>query len=139
MVKLTNGRTRQEAEQIASNIKFTAFQKDTTLLFDRGIAITPRDKFRNQRLIVTVAVPVGKRIYVNENQGWGEGFSFHMGNNDNFWDWENNIESGSMEWRSNVEYVMTTNGLERVYKTDDDNNDDDDNSGCRTWDCYPQY
>ncbi|MEJ7678904.1 MAG: hypothetical protein WKG06_13820 [Segetibacter sp.] len=40
MVKLTNGRTRQEAEQIASNIKFTAIQRDTTLLFDRGIAIT---------------------------------------------------------------------------------------------------
>lgn len=128
MVKLTNGRTRQEAEQIASNIKFTAVQKDTTLLFDRGIAITPRDKFRNQRLIVTVAVPVGKRINVNENEGWGEGFSFHMGNNDNFWDWENNMESGSMEWRSNVEYVMTTKGLERVYKTDDNNNDDDDDN-----------
>ncbi|WP_018617340.1 PspC domain-containing protein [Segetibacter koreensis] len=129
MVKLTNGRTRQEAEQIASNINFSATQRDTTLLLDRGIAITTRDKFRNQRLIVTVAVPVGKRIYINEKEGWGEGFSFHMGNDNNYWDWENNTESGSQWWRPNVEYVMTAKGLERVdKKTDEDNNDNGDNS-----------
>ncbi len=130
MVKLTNGRSRQEAEQIASKINFTGTQRDTTLLLDRGIAITANDKFRNQRIIVTVAVPRGKRILINENEGWGEGFSFHMGNNDNYWDWENNMESGSESWRSNVEYVMTAKGLERVDKQrdEDDNGDNGDNS-----------
>lgn len=128
MVKLTNGRSRQEAEQIASKINFTATQRDTTLLFDRGIAITANEKFRNQRLIVTVAVPVGKRIYINEKEGWGEGFGFHMVNDDNYWDWENNIENGSQSWRSNVEYIMTLKGLQRVdnerYENDEDNGDD---------------
>jgi len=127
MVKLTNGRSRQEAEQIASKINFTATQRDTTLLFDRGIAITANEKFRNQRLIVTVAVPVGKRIYINEKEGWGEGFSFHMGNNDNYWDWENNMESGSQPWRSNVEYIMTPTGLQRIdnERFENDYNDED--------------
>ena len=129
MVKLTNGNSRQDAEQNASKINFTATQHDTALLFDRGIAITTRDKFRNQRLIVTVAVPVGKRIYINENTGWGEGFSFHMGNNDNYWDWENNMESGSQNWRPNIEYVMAAKGLEPVDKThDEDNNDNADDN-----------
>ena len=127
MVKQSNGRTRQEAEENAAKINFTATQQDTTLLFSRGIAITTADKFRNQRLIVTVAVPVGKRIYINEHEGWGEGFSFHMGNNDNYWDWENNNETGSQSWRANVEYVMTAKGLERVDKGSDDNDDNDDN------------
>jgi phage shock protein PspC (stress-responsive transcriptional regulator)/heme/copper-type cytochrome/quinol oxidase subunit 2 len=132
MVKLTNGRSRQEAEQNASKINFTATQNDSTLLLDKGIAITANDKFRNQRLIVTVAVPVGKRVYINETDGWGEGFSFHMGNNDNYWDWENNMETGSLSWEPNVEYIMTAKGLERTDKSKDDNdngdNEGDDNS-----------
>ncbi len=129
MVKLTNGRSRKEAEQNASNINFTATQRDTALLLDRGIAVTANDKFRNQRIIVTVAVPVGKRIYINENTGWGEGFSFHMGNDDNYWDWENNMENGTQSWKPNVEYIMNAKGLERVDKeADNDNSDEEDNS-----------
>jgi len=130
-IKLTNGRSMQDAQLNASHIKFSAIQNDTTLLFDRGIAITTKDKFRNQRMIVTVAVPVGKRIYINENTGWGEGFSFHMGNDDNYWDWENNMESGTEEWRPNIEYIMTPKGLEPLYNEVDDNNNDDDNTDNR--------
>ena len=129
VVKLTNGASRQQAEQIASKINFTATQRDTTLLLDRGIAITTNDKFRNQRLIVTIAVPTGKRIYINEREGWGEGFSFHMGNSDNYWEWENNVETGTLSWSPNVEYVMTANGLKRLdsdkYESENDDNSDE--------------
>ncbi len=55
-----------------------------------------------------------------------------MGNNDNYWDWENNMETGSLSWEPNVEYIMTAKGLERTDKSKDDNdngdNEGDDNS-----------
>src|SRR5690606_28866750 len=40
MVKLTNGRSRREVEQSASRINFDIIQNDSTLLLDKGIAIT---------------------------------------------------------------------------------------------------
>jgi hypothetical protein len=95
MVKLTNGRTRQEAENFASRINFGARQIDTTLLLDRGIAITTNEKFRNQQVIITVAVPVGKRIKINDNVGWGSDVNIHFGR-DNYWEWENDMESESL-------------------------------------------
>lgn len=127
MVKLTNGRTRQEAQRLASQLNFNITQKDTTLFLDKGLAITPNDKFRNQQVIVTIAVPVGKRIKINENVGWGNDVSLNIGDDD-FWDWENNMETRSYNWRHNVEYVMTTEGLERVVKKvgERDNEDEDE-------------
>ena len=78
MVKMANGRTREEAENFASKINYSAKQVDTTLSLDRGIAITQNDKFRNQQVIVTVAVPVGKRIYINDNVGWGNDVTLNL-------------------------------------------------------------
>ena len=128
MVKLTNGRTRRQAEDYASKIDFGARQNDSILLLDRGIAITPEQKFRNQQVIITVAVPVGKRIKINENVGWGSDVNLHFGG-DNYWDWENDTESESLHWEQNVEYIMTTKGLERLDNGQDENwNDDDDRS-----------
>jgi phage shock protein PspC (stress-responsive transcriptional regulator) len=130
MVKLTNGRTRQEAENLASKIDYSARQVDTTLILDKGITLTPNEKFRNQQVILTIAVPVGKRILINENVGWGPEANLNFGDRDNYWDWENEMESESLHWRHNVEYVMTQKGLERTDKLsdDDDNNNGDNNS-----------
>lgn len=134
VVKMSNGRSRQEAEQNATKINFLFNQVDTSLIVNKGIAITSTDKFRNQRLVVTVAVPEGKRININEKEGWGEGFSFHMGNGNNFFDWENDAEGESFWWQPNVEYVMTAKGLDKVYKTNDDNPEDNINEGDNTSD-----
>ncbi len=131
LLKLSNGRTRQEAEESTSKINFTAVQRDTSLLLDRGIAITPNEKFRNQHLYITVAVPVGKKIYMNVNEGWGEGFSMHFGNsgNDDYWDWGNNMDNTGFRWESNVEYIMTSKGLERTGKSKGDDDNSDNNEG----------
>ncbi|MDB5191772.1 MAG: PspC protein [Segetibacter sp.] len=121
MVKMANGRTKAAAENMVANMNFNIAQKDSVLMLDKGLAVTQQDKFRNQQVIVTVAVPVGKRIYINENIGWGENVRVDFGRNDDYWDWENNMETISLKWRHNVEYVMTEKGLERVKKPFDDN------------------
>ena len=123
VVKMSNGDSKSTAGKLASRINFNIVQRDSVLLLEKGIAITKEDKFRNQQVIVTVAVPVGKRIYINENVGWGEDVRINMGRDNDYWDWENNIETQSYNWRHNVEYVMTTKGLERIDKKSEDEND----------------
>src|SRR5688500_3092899 len=57
--------------------------------------------------------------------------SLSCGRDDDYWDWENNMESISYRWNHEVEYVMTEKGLERVSKqneeSDNNENDNDDN------------
>ena len=63
-------------------------QVDSVLYIDKGITITKQDKFRNQQVIVTIAVPVGKIININrrlQNMRW-EHFNGPWNNGD--WDWD---------------------------------------------------
>ncbi len=129
MVKMANGSSKAEAEETVSKMNYNIVQTDSTLLLDRGLAITKQGKFRNQQVIVTVAVPVGKRIFINENVGWGDDVRVNMGRDNDFWDWENNMESVSLHWSHDVEYVMTQKGLERTDKVKDENDDNNDNEG----------
>jgi len=62
MVKLSNGSSKADANLKAEKIDLKIVQKDSSLNIDKGIAINKTDKFRNQHVIVTIAVPVGKRI-----------------------------------------------------------------------------
>ncbi len=128
MVRMSNGNSRADANQRASLIKYAVLQRDSTLYLDKGIAITSQDKFRNQQVIVTIAVPVGKRIKVGDKIGLFDNVHIDMGRGNNYWDWENSLDNEAFEWRRNVEYVMTTTGLERVLKqlnVDEDNSDRD--------------
>ena len=127
MVRMSNGHSKAVASKLASRIKFNVVQKDSVLALEKGIAITKQDKFRNQQVIVTVAVPVGKRVYINDNIGWGNDVRIDLGRDSDYGDWENNMESIAYNWRHNVEYVMTEKGLERVDKKNEDDDGDSNN------------
>ncbi|MEJ7611041.1 MAG: PspC domain-containing protein [Ferruginibacter sp.] len=109
MIKLACGRTKRFADTLASSINFNARQQDSSLIMDKGIVITKDNKFRNQRVIMTVYVPVGKQIKVHGNVGWSRDVKF-----DGPWsrDWENvefeNLEEG---WDEGRWYTMTKDGL----------------------------
>ena len=126
-VRISNGKTMQEAERLASLINFELQQKDSTLLLDKGIAINKTDKFRNQHIIMTLAVPVGKRFKIS-NKGWAQ---VNVRVNKNGWrsetnsgfiindgfdgdDWDRNIDTEAFDYDHDVEYIMTPTGLERV-------------------------
>ncbi len=128
LVKMANGDSKAQAGRLASRINFNILQKDSVLSLDKGIAITRQDKFRNQQVIVTVAVPVGKRIYINDNVSWDNDVRLPFGRDNNSWDWENSMESEALKWRHNVEYIMTGKGLERVNKQHNKDEDEEDNS-----------
>ena len=94
---------------------------------DRGFALKNGTKFRNQSVTVTIQVPVGKKIVITRSVNRSLN-SFHFNSGRSEWnfddeDWNNHYEN----WSSDVEYIMTPGGLERINKKDsnDENSDDE--------------
>ncbi len=141
-VTMSNGKSISEANLLAEKINFSVMQQDSSLFLDRGIAITNKDKFRNQHVIMTIAVPVGKRFKIN-NKGWSQ-TTINMNHRgirtetinqfgDDSWvdEWNENWDGESFSYDRGVEYRMTVDGLEKIKSDFDDsnnsNNDDKDN------------
>ncbi|RYG52970.1 MAG: PspC domain-containing protein, partial [Chitinophagaceae bacterium] len=108
LMKIANGRSRRYADTLAALIDFEVMQKDSVLLVDRGIPITRSNKFRNQRVVITIYVPVGKQIRVDENV-----LGSHNIRVDGPWDSDIDMEFEGTEegWETNVDYVMKEDGL----------------------------
>jgi hypothetical protein len=137
-VTMSNGKSINEANSYAQKINFSITQQDSTLFLDRGIAITQKDKFRNQHVIMTIAVPVGKRFKIT-NKGWSQTnirvnsrgvhseTMNHFGGDDIWVDeWNENWDNESYAYDRGVEYKMTVDGLEKI-KSDQDAETDMDN------------
>jgi len=108
MLRMANGHNRRAADTMVSTIKFNTYQSDSLLVIDKGIQINKTDKFRNQRVIITIYVPVGKQIRVADNVGWGNNIKVG-GPWDNDWNLEmDEVEHG---WDRDVDYIMKEDGL----------------------------
>jgi phage shock protein PspC (stress-responsive transcriptional regulator)/heme/copper-type cytochrome/quinol oxidase subunit 2 len=131
-VKLAKGATVQEADQIANKINFAPTQEDSLLYLDKGIAINKTDKFRNQHIIMTIAVPIGKRIKIN-NRGWRHtniqvdghhisdgSIGFGISDNNDWYDeWGDRWDNETYSFERGVEYKMTATGLEKLRRDAD--------------------
>lgn len=126
VVKLSNGKTVADANALAQKINFDCTQQDSLLLLDKGIHINKTDKFRNQHIIMTIAVPIGKRIKIN-NKGWSQtnikinkmGIRTEtydrISSDENWFDeWNESWDNESFEFEHGVEYIMTATGLEKT-------------------------
>lgn len=108
MSKVASGKTRKYADTLASLINYNVYQQDSLLVADRGIQINKTDKFRNQRVILTIYVPVGKKIKINSNLGWYRGF--HFGNRDDEWN-DDSFDNEEHGWNTGEWYTMKADGL----------------------------
>ena len=137
-VTMSNGKSINDANLLAEKINFSALQQDSTLFLDRGIAITNKDKFRNQHVIMTIAVPVGKRFKIT-NIGWSQtnirmnsrgvqSLNMNHFGGDDIWvdEWNENWDSESFSYDRGVEYRMTADGLEKIKSDMDVSKDDND-------------
>lgn len=110
------------AERNAGRISYQVNQSDSTLYLDRGFSVSQDTRFRNQRVLVTVAVPIGKRILIDKSVDrrlrWDE---INVGPHDYYDD--NDWDNGNW-WQSDVEYIMTAGGLERVDRGRDKDDED---------------
>ena len=126
VVKLSNGKTLAEANNLANKINFDITQQDSLIYLDKGIGINANDKFRNQHIIMTIAVPIGKRIKIS-GKGWSQTHINidHRGmrtetigriSSDN--DWYNGWDNESFNYSFGVTYLMTSTGLEKIGRAD---------------------
>ncbi|MBU3744772.1 MAG: PspC domain-containing protein, partial [Sediminibacterium sp.] len=132
--RFSSGKDDQKAGASLSAMQFGFQQQDSVLILDRGIILPPGSRFRNQQIILTIQVPVGKKILVD--RAVMKKFFYLNLSNINFAevdggdDWE--LEESKENWRSGVEYVMTETGLKKTGVTIDeknwgDNSDDEEN------------
>ena len=135
LVKMVNGRNRRFADTLADKMVFNIIQVDSVLYIDKGITITRQDKFRNQKVIVTIAVPVGKIININKRFRDMRWEHFNGPWNDDNWDWNSDWDRDEVRgWDRHYgeDLVMKADGL---YTLDGQRADRDwNNDNNRDWD-----
>ncbi|HUR10632.1 MAG TPA: PspC domain-containing protein [Flavitalea sp.] len=119
-VQLSRGYNPQQARELAEKINFEVTQRDSLLLLPKGFAISRNEKFRNQKVLVVIEVPVGKRIQLDRrinNYNW---FNVDF-NRRGGWDidWNENWDR-TYGWNGNQEYIMTPDGLVPTDRLDQD-------------------
>jgi phage shock protein PspC (stress-responsive transcriptional regulator) len=129
-LRFSRGESTSQAQELAKKINFDITQQDSTILLAHGFGISKHEKFRNQQLLVVLEVPVGKKIEINKDVDDYHWFNINI-NRRHGWnisddeDWDDNW-GDNYGWRSEVEYIMTKDGLERTDKKYQD--DDGDNT-----------
>ncbi|GGB10381.1 PspC domain-containing protein [Puia dinghuensis] len=132
LIKISRGSSASKARRLADDIRFPIQQADSVLNLPQGFTITRDDKFRNQQVRVEIAVPLGKRILVSSSVDDYRWFNIHPGRRHIHWDdgsdwnvdWDEDInDNDTYSYSTNVEYMMTANGLVR---TDHKSNSVDD-------------
>jgi phage shock protein PspC (stress-responsive transcriptional regulator) len=129
IIKMSNGRTRRFADTLVSLINFNAQQNDSLLTLDRAITVNTTDKFRNQYVEATIAVPVGHYIQIDKSFGYGNRVSYRIFTRDPDW-YYNNDNDNHYDFNYGVEYIMKQDGLYTLDGTRSDGRDNDwnDNS-----------
>jgi phage shock protein PspC (stress-responsive transcriptional regulator) len=131
VVKFSRGNDPHLASQLAGQIEFPIRQADSVLYLPDGFTITRYQQFRNQQVLVTVAIPIGKRILVDGNIDNYEWFSVNVNRSrvamnihgKDHWNRdgddredEESYWGNSFSWSTNNEYIMTADGLSRTDK-----------------------
>ncbi|HMG81981.1 MAG TPA: PspC domain-containing protein [Ferruginibacter sp.] len=124
-VKSARGYTKNEADASAQTIQLGIAQQDSSLVINRGIAATRKNKFRDQEVILTIYVPVGKQIRIDKNISSGKNLIFTDDGNDD--DDDINIENNNSD--KDMDYIMQADGLhtldgKRVGEHDSDHQPD---------------
>jgi len=121
LVKLSRGGSPAKAEENATDIVFAVNQQDSIVTLPKGFPVSKKNKFRNQQVMVVMEVPVGKRIMIDRSANWYNWFEVNIdGRREVNIDWDSKWDN-SYSWKTNVVYVMTESGLERVDKAPEEN------------------
>ncbi|MES2882745.1 MAG: hypothetical protein V4676_11395, partial [Bacteroidota bacterium] len=114
--KYSAGKTVNDAMDRAGKTQFTAYTLDSILNIGSGLRIDRSSKFRGQKVLVEVKVPVGKKIKFDESlvdtfEPWVVRYE-ETGSDRRWnrryrvdWDWDE-----SFSWTPGVDYVMTSEG-----------------------------
>ena len=122
-VTYANGATKEEAAALASKIQYSFSQKDSLLFIPTDFFINRNDKFRNQRILIKIFVPIGKRIFISEKGNVKSNINIGtFGVHRNTWDNSENY------WDTETLYVMTAEGLKPVEDAEKKSDENGNNS-----------
>jgi phage shock protein PspC (stress-responsive transcriptional regulator) len=114
--RYANGKDEGAALQNLKEIHYGLHQQDSTIYLDRGFSLQKGTRFRNQGVVLTLQVPVGKRLEIDRSVDrrldW---FRIDMGHNSDG-EWDEDWNGEYQYWNADVEYIMTESGLERTDK-----------------------
>ncbi|WP_121353110.1 PspC domain-containing protein [Flavisolibacter nicotianae] len=122
--KQSRGRSRAAAEDRATQIVYNTGFKDSVLSLGSGFAIDKYNKYRGQRVMVEIKVPVGKKIRFDQSVV-DKLDAVHIRFNNRYDDrrWRRNedfdwYDDDYFNYKTDVDYVMMPNGrLEEVGAT----------------------
>lgn len=118
--KQSRGRSRSAAEARASDIVYNSSYQNGVLSLGSGFAIARNDKYRGQRVVVEISVPVGKKIRFDQSVAdkLNEVHIRFNDGRDNRWRRNNDYDyydDEYFDYKTDVDYVMMPNGhLEEV-------------------------
>lgn len=143
-IRYSYGQSRKDAEQKAGKIIFNTSFKDSVLDLGNGIAIDKVSKFRGQRVLVLVSVPVGSKIRFDKSLSrklHPFNVRINPGHRRNWRDdsdFDFDVDM-SFDYDADTDYIMTaSDGLQRadgkskVNSSDDNTNQQEINDEMKT-------
>lgn len=130
--KYSRGRTVKDAVKRASAVQYTVRYSDSALDLGSGLSIPAEVKYRKQKILVEIAVPIGKKIEFASTVNKLENFrvSYVTGNVDRWSTWDNGYDNdygNYFNYHTNVVYTMQADGditsSEDLENVDDNNNE----------------
>ncbi len=97
------GASRKIAREFAYNIDYHWIQNDSLIHFNQFFNLTDDDKWQDQEIDLTLKVPVGKIIFIDQSM---RNILKHADNVDGIWEYD----------MLNKYWLMTENGLKEVVK-----------------------
>lgn len=107
--RAARGESERAARTRAERIPFSIAQQDSIITLPDGFTISRKDKFRVQQVLVTVEVPMGKKIRLSNELNDYNWYTVTSNGHRHFhyerqWDYDN-------DYRDDKDYIMTTTGL----------------------------
>lgn len=113
MIRMSRGRDRAQAQQLAEKINFPIVQKDDILYLPGTFTIARHDKWRNQKVMIVIEVPVGKNIRLSNEVDDYDYFNIDFGRSRRGFriDIDREWEEG-LYWEDEIDMQMTEDRLE---------------------------
>lgn len=133
LVKFSNGSSRAAAQSRAEKISFPIEQEDSIIYLPESFAIDMKSKWRTQRVMVVIEVPVGKRINLSSDLNDYDWFNMSYNRRRYARDWDRRWET-SEDWRSDKDMIMIPEDLIEVGRKRTDNDREDRYRYDENWD-----
>jgi phage shock protein PspC (stress-responsive transcriptional regulator) len=107
------GRSTVESRQRAQAIGYNTTITDSVLNINSYLSVTDQQKYRGQKVLVTVQVPVGKTVRLDRSLEHRIQVTSREDGNRYYWRREHDLDwddDSWFDWTSGVNYVMTADG-----------------------------